>query len=467
MLGNKWMPPWLGMMFPDLAPGDMTGAVPITPQNTLPPRNQQRDEFMYGYGTRPPGVMPDITGRPYPDLEIQRADSAPNWTSPGMPGIPPGVGPSQPPRTVVPASNPPPTKSPPMMGNAPDMSLWDATAPPASPSAPAAAARTPFDWGAESPLWYTLMSAGPAMMQPSWYGFGGQLGQGISAAAENARSGPMRRAQLDLMRAQVGKATAEASSRDMLLKLYGDKSLPMAVRLAAASGDMGKFVDAYMKLDPDTQKMIAQNEAVAAALKTGATERAKLDPGIIQGEADKAAAIEAAKTNATGGSTNLSKLYRDLSLAPPGSEKAKSIQAEIDKERAQSEKAVSDATTAKAGIERAKAAMGDFDNAEKRLYKDGKIDRNVLLNVPFTEGRTFAQELKRAASAYVFAVGGKALTATEAAFVVDPYIPSIYDTDQGIREKMKGLRKSLESFAGQTKQSGQPRMRLGADGTWQ
>lgn len=276
----------------------------------------------------------------------------------GSPYIPDGEPASREPIRVnkpnyMPASNPPPMMGKPigMPGALPDganppgaMGMGDLSYPGAmSMPAKAEAPKSATDWGAENPLWSPLIAFGQGVSQPSYYGFGGQFNQGLSAAGETVRRAPMERAQRRLLEAQVGKATAEASSRDMLLKLYGDKTLPMAVRLAAASGDMGKFVDAYMKLDPDTQKIIAQNEAVSAALKVGATERAKLSPdivaatnaaaadkagaekaatiraetapGAIAGQADKAGAIAKAESDAKGGTEYQNKAAAGASRA--------------------------------------------------------------------------------------------------------------------------------------------------------
>jgi hypothetical protein len=275
---EQFFPP--GAFFPG-GPASMPNVFPITLQNTLPPRNQQRDEFMYGYGVRPPGVMPDVTGRPYPDLEIQRADSAPNWTSPGMPGIPPGVGPSAPPtRSFMPASNPPPARNvqPSMMpGALPEgtnppgaMGMGDLGYPgamtmPASPASPATPERKSFDWGPDNSIWSTLMAGGSAMMQPSWYGLGGQLSQGLQGAA--AANDPMKRAQTELLRAQAGKAKGElgnvALGRQIAEQLPNNHPAKFSLMLGDLKGGAEK-----MGVDPN--KMVNWN-----------SETGKMEPNLL------------------------------------------------------------------------------------------------------------------------------------------------------------------------------------------
>ena len=269
---------WFDNLFPQGAffpggPAMMPNVFPITPQNTLPPRNQQRDEFMYGYGTRPPGVMPDTTGRPYPDLEIQRADSAPNWTSPGMPGLPPGVGPSsQPPRSYLPASNPPPARNiqPNMMpGALPEgvnppgaMGMGDLAYPGAMsmPANSQSTAPKPGFWernadtlGPEGKLWGPLGALGRGLATPSWYGAKGQISQGLSEATDAARKGPIEQLQMRSLRADV--ASKESKSDTIKQAREIAKSLPEG-HPARPYFALGLIEKGLEQITPDYNKLI-------------------------------------------------------------------------------------------------------------------------------------------------------------------------------------------------------------------
>lgn len=202
-----------------------------------------RDEFSQGFRMPYKGEF-DRVGTNWafgPSADVERPDykGDPLTISVNKPNVTPG----QPP---APPSNPAP-----LMGNAPDMALWNATATSAPPTTPGAE-RKPFDWGADSALWSPMMAAGAAMMQPSWYGLGGQLGQGLTAASEAARKAPTERLQRRLMEAQVGKAEADSAARSSLTEFARRANLPAGVMLALQlnpekAGDILEKYDPAMK----------------------------------------------------------------------------------------------------------------------------------------------------------------------------------------------------------------------------
>lgn len=377
-------------------------------------------------------------------------------------------------RNPVPASDPPPS----MFGVQPDtlplINSVEYSKPTAAPAAPTAPARKPFDWGPDASLWPMLMQAGAAMMQPSYYGLGGQLQQGLTAAGEAAQKAPMQRAQRRLLEAQVGKAEAEAQTREWAKQLYADTRIPMPVRMAALFKP--ESIPELMKeLDEPTQALLAKYAAAKAGLVAGATERAKLAPDIVSAEANKAALIEGAKTAATGGNTTIAKLFRDRdnALAAGDTAKARAIQAEIDKEAAQSEKAKMDATTAGANIKAAQVARQDFETAVAYFVdpKTGKVNPEIRTQgmVPWSNARNQFAGLKQAAINFASAKGGKALTEPEIAMYIEPNLPSALDNDAGVRMKLARLRRYLDSVGGTstaptTSSTGAQRYRMGTDG---
>lgn len=259
---------WFDNLLPPSAffpggPAPMPGVVPITPQNTLPPKFQMRDEFMYGYGVRPPGVMPEIQSRPWPELEIQKADSAPNYTLPGMPGLPPTVGPSGPrppvqPRSFMPASNPPPARTMlpgalPEGANPPGaMGMGDLSYPGAM-NMPASLAPEPerksFDWGPDNSMWSVLTQAGAGMMRPSYYGLGGQLSQGLEAAGQAASTGQIQQLQMRKLRSEVeSKESLTKSSRELAASLPKDHPARPYFALGLVEKGLEQLTPDYNKL---------------------------------------------------------------------------------------------------------------------------------------------------------------------------------------------------------------------------
>jgi hypothetical protein len=200
-------------------------------------------------------------------------------------------------------------------------SATSSAAPEASPAAPAAspeatglsaAAPTQPGWmernglGKDSSFWGFLSQTGAGLGSAApGENFLGAANRGLAMGNQYLREGPRRQLEQKLLEAQVGKVEADADTRKALKAVYNDKSLPGALRLIASTGNVDKFIDAFMKLDPATQQVLAQNEAVKAAMTTTATEKAKkaidLAPETVAAEATKVGEIEKAKTLAQGG----------------------------------------------------------------------------------------------------------------------------------------------------------------------
>lgn len=154
-----------------------------------------------------------------------------------------------------------------------------------TPSRPATA-RRPFDWGPDASLWPILMQGGAGLMQPSPYGLGGQISQGLTAAGMAAQKAPDAILKRQLMRAEIGIKETSVQQREALQRIASSGDLPQALRLIAGLGDAGKFVDAFMKLDPATQQVLAQNEAVKTFMVESAKLKAEYAPDVIAGKAE-------------------------------------------------------------------------------------------------------------------------------------------------------------------------------------
>jgi hypothetical protein len=102
-----------------------------------------------------------------------------------------------------------------------------------------------------------LMQAGAGMMQPSYYGLGGQLQQGLQGAMSAAQTAPMQRAQRRLLEAQVGKAETESEARQQLIA-FG-KTLPKdhPAKVYAQLGMVKEFAD---KMSMDVNKLFSVGE---------------------------------------------------------------------------------------------------------------------------------------------------------------------------------------------------------------
>lgn len=249
-------------------PARIPGAVPITPQNTLPSRN--------GYYPRDEREVPDMrvnVGGPQPAGDVNpvwNMIGVPTMTGPMgpnphgqlgadlmySPNLYPGAAARNPARNPVPAASPPPASPPTdmMPGGMPDTLPAINSVPYAGKVSPAGEGNPPrnsFDWGPDASLWSMLTQGGAAMMQPSWYGLGGQLGQGLTAAGQAAQQAPMQRAQRKLLEAQVGKAEQETDARKQAMAI--GRELP-AGHPAKRFFQMGMIKEGLEKLEPDLAK---------------------------------------------------------------------------------------------------------------------------------------------------------------------------------------------------------------------
>jgi hypothetical protein len=251
--------------------------------NTFVPKSVTPQSYDYFRALYPPAARPmpstgglsspgnaPMPGNPIPPQNYVRPEMDPNRALPAAPDLPAGEMPwlslarnymteggAAPPMTlrinrpnVNPASDPPPsgtTSAPPMFGVTDTLGAINSV-PYANDASPVT--KTGPDFGADNPLWGMLTAAGPAMMQPSWYGFSGQLGQGLTAAAEHARKAPMEKLQRRLLEAQVGKTEQEGDVRKQLMAL--GKSLPAdhPARPFALLGLPKEFAE-KMSMDPN------------------------------------------------------------------------------------------------------------------------------------------------------------------------------------------------------------------------
>lgn len=248
----------------------------------IPPQSQFRPPFRYGLQDQRTGDLhSSIYGSPFIPTPF---DSGVNELRPsvGAPGQLDLTGKTVPAprmfgRNPVPAASPPEPgiyqeNVPPdlMPGTHYGMRVDDPTfkqpTPPEAPKQP--------NWYERNKDWITMASRdlgalGRGMLQapPGYNAFG----MGFSNVIDDREKRLDSDLKRQLLKAQVGEAESKAEQRKSLRALYTDKSLPMALRLAAQTGDMGKFADAFMKLDPDTQRVLAQNDAVKAAMVSAAT----------------------------------------------------------------------------------------------------------------------------------------------------------------------------------------------------
>lgn len=273
------MASWLDYlsMIPGLPSSGMGPRVPITRQNTLPSLIPNEFDMGFGYGVTQPEAPPVMP---------------PGWTantlSKGalgmMPAIP-GVGPvarnfdstvaSQPVRVnkpnFMPASNPPP-----MMGIPQDYGSTFAGMP-ETPPAPPATPDTPsrFDWGPDNGIWNVLGSMGVGMMQPSWYGLGGQLSQGLAAGQQAAMTEPDRRLRRMLLEGQAGEIKAKAETRRAAADFASTVKDPVA-KAYIALGAPDKAIEHLAKRDPAEAQRVAEAAAMKAKAEAEATEPSRI-----------------------------------------------------------------------------------------------------------------------------------------------------------------------------------------------
>lgn len=247
-------PPVMGSPFaPPDNPAWLKGAPATVPMATNPAPNNPSDP------------RADANRRPEDGLSpgsLSFGDMLRQYMSGGAPTDGPGLTLRVNKPNYMPASNPPPDTG----GMIPDMNTLGAiNSTPYAPAAAPAAPKAGTDWGSENRLWDTLSSAGTAMMQPSWYGFGGQLSQGLQGAAQ--ANDPMRRAQTELLRAQAGKAKGELNNvtlgRQIAEALPNNHPAKFPLMLGDIKGGAEK-----MGVDPN--KMVNWN-----------TETGKMEPNLL------------------------------------------------------------------------------------------------------------------------------------------------------------------------------------------
>jgi hypothetical protein len=332
-------------------------------------------------------------------------------------------GPTQ--RNVVPAGDRAP---PPMMGlraaaDAPDLGPMAPAEPPGF-----------FERNQEllGDIGGALSAFGQGISQaPPGAGWGTGLNLGFAGSSKFASGLGDRKLDEKLKKAQVGEVEAKAEQRKNLQEIAKSVSDPIASFYLKA-GDAGKAIERLEKIDPNEAKRIAD----AAGLKKAAETRAEI-------------AVRGPEAN-----TQIAKLFKDRESAISRGDlnQVKAIEGQIEEENAKSRKAQVDSQVAESGPARARIAMQDFEKATTRIIgPDGKINRNVLaasdMNIPFTEGRTFKQEMKRSISSFIFAIAGKALTEKEWELTYEPLMPRYADTEEAIRNKMTRLRQNLDTFA--------------------
>lgn len=94
-----------------------------------------------------------------------------------------------------------------------------------------------------------LTQAGIGMMQPSYYGLGGQISQGLQQGFETAQKAPMQRLQKRMLEAQVGKVEGESTARQALRDFAIEQKLPTGVALSLMLNP-DKAADILEKYDP-------------------------------------------------------------------------------------------------------------------------------------------------------------------------------------------------------------------------
>lgn len=85
------------------------------------------------------------------------------------------------------------------------------------------------------------------------------------------------------------------------------------------------------------------------------------------------------------------------------------------------------------------------------IRPDGSIDRTLIgtmqTGLPFTEGRQRAQEMRDALEARLRAESGAAVTESEIDRLVDRFMPSTFDSDEGIRSKFQRMESYIDDTA--------------------
>lgn len=252
------------------------------PPGVTVPIPQFRPPGAFKYGLRDPatgGLHQSVFGTPFIPTPF---DESPN-------AFRPGAAPGQP--DVAPKP-PLPTRAAPMMGRTPSpatmpmprtlpeganppgaMGMGDLSYPGAMdmPKAELKSAESPksgwWDKYGET-LGSILTQAGIGMMQPSYYGLGGQISQGLQQGFETAQKAPMQRLQKRMLEAQVGKVEGEGNARQALRDFAIQQKLPTGVALSLMLNP-DKAAEILEKYDP------AMKEAFLKFTeeKSGATER--------------------------------------------------------------------------------------------------------------------------------------------------------------------------------------------------
>lgn len=227
--------------------GPRTNPSLMAPQTARPPIEPRDSGF--------PGFAPQMTG------DVRVGEGEPTLPAGEMPwlsmagrfmtgGADPTLRINRP--NVVPAGGQP-ARSPPMMGNAPDMAMWNIPTPDSSaaPSGP--------NWGERNKGWLEPLgdaltglgqgiAATPPGSSPLTY-----LSQGTAMGAQNIERAQDRKLDRRLKEAQVGKAEQDTDMRRQAIAL--GKELP-AGHPAKKYFQMGMVKEGLEKIDPDYNKLI-------------------------------------------------------------------------------------------------------------------------------------------------------------------------------------------------------------------
>jgi hypothetical protein len=257
MANLPFLPSYLEMMLPGIRmPGlymDPSGVTGMPKRGFAPPIPPPGGP-MNGPNYLPPGAVPPETAQQYDEGTRIRIGAT---STPGpMMGRAPSPATMPMPGTLPEGANPPGAMG---MG---DLGFPGAMNMPAAPAAPSPGGK-PFDWSENASLWPMMMQAGAAMMQPSWYGFGGQLSQGLAAAGEAAQRAPMDRAKRRLMEAQVGEAEQKTEQRKAAVAFADTIKDPIA-RNYMKLGQTDKAIARLEKIDPEEQKRVIDFEVAKA-----------------------------------------------------------------------------------------------------------------------------------------------------------------------------------------------------------
>lgn len=178
----------------------------------------------------------------------------------------------------------------------------------------------------------------------------------------------------------------------------------------------------------------------------------KENPNISDADARTQAFQRVQELKAEAGKTPIAKLHVDLRNAKTPEERA-AIQAEIDEQKAKSQKAQADALRVTGDAKLLDEASKKMETITSRIIdKDGKVNRGIVnalsMNVPFTEGRNARNTLRQSLIDYVFARSGKQVAVAEMENFMRTYMPSALDNDQTIRDKLGNLRRNLDILSG-------------------